>query len=49
MEFRICDERIVIEDPDEAPCFSHNDLVKALEITKPELADLDSPRGQEIL
>lgn len=49
VEFRIDGARLIVEKADEAPRFTHRDLVKALTKAKRELVDLGSPRGQEIL
>ena len=49
VEFRIDGERPIIEKADEAPRFTHHDLVKALEKARRELVKLGSPKGKEIL
>jgi len=47
--FRIDGKRLVIEKADEAPKFTHHDLVQALRKTKKSLVDFGTPRGKEIL
>jgi antitoxin component of MazEF toxin-antitoxin module len=49
VEFRVDGKRLVIEKADEAPKFTHQELVKALRKAKKNLIDLGGPRGKEIL
>jgi antitoxin component of MazEF toxin-antitoxin module len=49
VEFRIDGKRLIVEKADEAPSFTHADLVRALRKAKKASAEVGGSRGSELL